>query len=271
MSLKSSRNQPPRFGTCSTRRRLSLSRVIRDGQTVLEEVHRIAKERSRGITLDSDITELGLDSLERMEILASLEDKFGGQFPESILPDLLTAREVVDAVRKHLGHGMKVAEREKKLYEVTDASNDFSLFPEYIELKEKLDFLEKTNLSHFFDEHESIVDNITYIKASGSLILPRITTSAQAAPDHRGRPKPRKIRNQRVGQSYRFGQTDTSSDGDCRFPRHRRRHHLHPGPKRRIGHRASDGPERYDPTTLIHNSSYEGRFFRAHVADRSTI
>jgi 8-amino-7-oxononanoate synthase len=146
--------------------RLSLSEQSyqETAKTVLEEVHRIAKERSRGITLDSDITELGLDSLERMEILASLEDKFGGQFPESILPDLLTAREVVDAVRKHLGHGMKVAEREKKLYEVTDASNDFSLFPEYIELKEKLDFLEKTNLSHFFDEHESIVDNITYIQ-----------------------------------------------------------------------------------------------------------
>ncbi len=131
---------------------------------VLEEVHRIAKERAQGITIDSDITELGLDSLERMEILASLEDKFGGQFPEAILPELLTAREVVDAVRKHLGHGVKAEEREKNLYEVNDASNDFSLFPEYLEIKEKLEYLDKEKLSHFFDVHESITDDVTYIR-----------------------------------------------------------------------------------------------------------
>ncbi len=131
---------------------------------VLEEVHRIAKDRARGITLDSDITELGLDSLERMEILASLEDRFGGQFPEAILPDLATAREVVDAVRQYLGHGVKVNERERKIYEVNDASNDFSLFPEYLQIKEKLVYLDKKNLSHFFDVHESITDDVTYIR-----------------------------------------------------------------------------------------------------------
>ena len=38
------------------------------------EVRRMAKERAVGITLDSSIVELGLDSLERMEIIASLED-----------------------------------------------------------------------------------------------------------------------------------------------------------------------------------------------------
>ncbi|HEX3869683.1 MAG TPA: AMP-binding protein, partial [Pirellulales bacterium] len=48
---------------------------------VLEAVQRIAKERARGLTLDTNITELGLDSLERMEILAALEERFGGRFP----------------------------------------------------------------------------------------------------------------------------------------------------------------------------------------------
>ncbi|MBQ3389163.1 MAG: aminotransferase class I/II-fold pyridoxal phosphate-dependent enzyme [Thermoguttaceae bacterium] len=133
-------------------------------KTVLEEVHRIAKERARGATLDTDITELGLDSLERMEILASLEDKFGGQFPEAILPDLITARDVVNAVREHLGHGVKVEEREGKIYEVTDASNDFASFPEYLELRRKLDFAEKTHLNHFFDVHDTITDDVTYIR-----------------------------------------------------------------------------------------------------------
>jgi len=35
---------------------------------------RVAKERAVGMTVDSSIVELGLDSLERMEIIASLED-----------------------------------------------------------------------------------------------------------------------------------------------------------------------------------------------------
>ncbi|HVW36658.1 MAG TPA: AMP-binding protein, partial [Pirellulales bacterium] len=74
-------------------------------EQVLEEVQRIAKERAKGLTLDSSIIELGLDSLERMEILASLEERFGGRFPEEVLPQLETCREVVDAVEKYLGGG----------------------------------------------------------------------------------------------------------------------------------------------------------------------
>ena len=46
---------------------------------------------------------MGLDSLERMEILASLEERFGGRFPEEILPELETCRQVVAAVEKYLG------------------------------------------------------------------------------------------------------------------------------------------------------------------------
>ncbi len=72
-------------------------------ELVLEEIHRVAKERAAGLTLDSPIIETGLDSLERMEILASLEERFGGRFPPEILPQLETARQVIEAVEKHLG------------------------------------------------------------------------------------------------------------------------------------------------------------------------
>ena len=66
----------------------------------MEQVQAIAKERAKGLTLESSIVDLGLDSLERMEILASLEERFGGRFPEEILPQLETCREVVAAVRR---------------------------------------------------------------------------------------------------------------------------------------------------------------------------
>ena len=78
----------------------------RKGKTaelVIEEIRRVAKERADGMTLDSPIVETGLDSLERMEILASLEERFGGRFPPEILPELETTRQVIEAVEKYLG------------------------------------------------------------------------------------------------------------------------------------------------------------------------
>ena len=56
-----------------------------DGQIVLDQVRQIAKERAGDLTLDTNILELGLDSLERMEIVAALEETFGGRFPEEVL------------------------------------------------------------------------------------------------------------------------------------------------------------------------------------------
>ena len=52
---------------------------------------------------------MGLDSLERMEILASLEERFGGRFPEDVMPELETCRQVLEAVEMYLGSGQKQA------------------------------------------------------------------------------------------------------------------------------------------------------------------
>lgn len=133
--------------------------------TVLQEVRRVGKDRTKSITLDTDITELGLDSLERMEILASLEDRFGGQFPESVLPTLLTAREVVDAVRKYLGGGTRIDETGSgKTFEITEECYDVAKFPEYVQLHQKLEMVKQLGLNHFFDVHEGITGATTVIK-----------------------------------------------------------------------------------------------------------
>lgn len=130
-------------------------------KVVLDEVRKVAKERAKDLTIDTDITELGLDSLERMEILASLEDHFGGQFPESILPDINTGREVVAAVQKYLGNGPRVDDQ--KTYKVDDSACDFAQFPEYIAFKRKMDLLESTKLNHFFDVHVGQTNDVTII------------------------------------------------------------------------------------------------------------
>ena len=66
------------------------------------------------MTLDSAIAESGLDSLERMEILATLEERFGGRFPPEILPELETTRQVIAAVEKYLGGQPRAALEQDK-------------------------------------------------------------------------------------------------------------------------------------------------------------
>ncbi len=132
---------------------------------VMEEVRNVGKDRATNISLDTDITELGLDSLERMEILASLEDRFGGQFPESILPELYTAKQVVEAVREHLGGGAKPMQerRTRELKDIPDECFKVEKFPEYVRLRGGLDLIQSMGLNHFFEVHEGITNDRTVI------------------------------------------------------------------------------------------------------------
>ncbi|HEX9895814.1 MAG TPA: AMP-binding protein, partial [Gemmatimonadales bacterium] len=59
-------------------------------EIVLDVVRSIGKDRTVGLELDSSIVELGLDSLERLEIVAALEDHFGGRFPEQVIAEMYT-------------------------------------------------------------------------------------------------------------------------------------------------------------------------------------
>ncbi len=134
-------------------------------QAVLSEVRRVARDRAEGLTLDTAITEIGLDSLERMEILASLEERFGGRFPEEILPELETCAQVVEAVEKYLGG----QEQERRVVippdqEIPAEFYDFDKFPEYLALQERLQILEASGLGNpFFTVHEGITNDRTII------------------------------------------------------------------------------------------------------------
>ena len=129
-------------------------------QIVLEEIIRVAKERAQGMTLDSPIVETGMDSLERMEIIASLEERFGGRFPEEVLPEMETTRQVVAAVIKYLG-----SEPRERTARPADLkiSPDYYLidqFPEYIKLRQNLDLMDHFGLGNpFFSVHEGVTNN----------------------------------------------------------------------------------------------------------------
>jgi len=130
---------------------------------VLEQVRLVARERAHGLTLDTAITDIGLDSLERMEVLASLEERFGGRFPEEILADLETCRQVVEAVEKYLGKGQRAGAGQEKRH-VPHEHYCVDRFPEYVKLRENLNLLEATGLGGlFFTVHETVTNDRTVI------------------------------------------------------------------------------------------------------------
>lgn len=143
-------------------------KASRMAELVFEEVRAVARERAEGLTLDASISEIGLDSLERMEILANLEERFGGRFPEDVLPDLETCQQVVEAVQTYLGKATPGAtgsagERPVAHFELTAETYQFDRFPEYVRLKESLDLLTTTGMDPYFIVHEGVTNDRTMI------------------------------------------------------------------------------------------------------------
>jgi 8-amino-7-oxononanoate synthase len=133
-------------------------------EIVLEHVRRVGKERAIGITLDSSIVELGLDSLERMEIIASLEDTYGGRFPEDVLPQIETCREVASAVEAYLGPAPRVRGDQPVIHEVPPENYRFECFPEYLKLRQTMAETDVAGfMNPYFKVHERVINDTTLI------------------------------------------------------------------------------------------------------------
>jgi 8-amino-7-oxononanoate synthase/acyl carrier protein len=136
----------------------------RTTEIVLEQVRLIARERADELTLDTPITEIGLDSLERMEILAALEERFGGRFPEEVLTQLETCRQVVEAVEKYLGAEPGPAEARPEDYQTPSEYFRIAEFPEYLRLRERLQMVDAAGLGNpYFTVHEGLTNDRTIV------------------------------------------------------------------------------------------------------------
>ncbi|MDZ4820675.1 MAG: aminotransferase class I/II-fold pyridoxal phosphate-dependent enzyme [Planctomycetota bacterium] len=133
-------------------------------EAVLHEVRKVAKERAAGLTIETNILELGMDSLERMEIIASLEDTFGGRFPEQVLSEMETCREVIAAVEKYLGTTPRAKGTIPADTEIPEANFRFDLYPEYLALKQSMKAIQGTGLVNpYFNLHERVTNDTTVI------------------------------------------------------------------------------------------------------------
>lgn len=133
-------------------------------EVVYAKVREIGRERVGELDWDTNIVELGLDSLERMEIVASLEEAFGGRFPDAVLPSMETCGEVVEAIEQFMGGELKVRTGAPAAYEVAEEDYQFAKCAEYLRLQENFKLTTQHGMSNpFFTVHEGIMNDRTII------------------------------------------------------------------------------------------------------------
>lgn len=142
---------------------------------VMDQVRAVARERAKGLHLDSNIVvDLGLDSLERLQIANTLEEIFGGRFPEEVLARIDTCREVAAAIEQYFGKEPKgppsaaaaplAAETPQVKREIPVEDYSFAHLPEYQKLLQTWRMLTMTGLPNpYFSVHESVTRDTTLI------------------------------------------------------------------------------------------------------------
>lgn len=141
---------------------------------VVQQVKAVARERAKTIDMNTNIVvDLGLDSLERLEIARELENIFGGRFPDEVLQEVETIGEVTAAVEKYVGtKPMLVPSAASEVVtpsKLEDGPIPESYFliektPEYIRLQRTKDRLVDTgHRNPFFSVHEGRIGNTTKI------------------------------------------------------------------------------------------------------------
>ena len=140
---------------------------------VMDQVRLVAKERAKTLTLDSNIVvDLGLDSLERLEIARELESVFGGRFPDEVLQEIETIREVATAIQDHIGSKpvfQATTQAEPVPSRILEGQIPESYYvltktPEYIRLQRTKDQLQSTGLRNpYFSVHQGCIADTTHI------------------------------------------------------------------------------------------------------------
>ncbi|MCH2123524.1 MAG: aminotransferase class I/II-fold pyridoxal phosphate-dependent enzyme [Pirellulaceae bacterium] len=158
---------------------------------VIANVKEVAKERAISITAETNVLELGLDSVERMDIISQLEQSFSIRVPDSLLPEIETCQEIADAIEEVLEQQGNATDTPLEYY-------DLEHLPEWKQLQQMINTVEATGESNpFFAVHESASTNKTtvagkelinfsgfnYLGMSGN---PEVTAAAKSALDAYG-------------------------------------------------------------------------------------
>lgn len=140
---------------------------------VMDAIRAVAQERAKQLDLETNIVlDLGLDSLERMQIAHALEQTFDGRFPEHVLSEIETVREVASAIERYLGKNRirrdlvptETGLRPADSRQVQEEDYCFDQLPEYRRLKRTKAQFELTGVPNpYFSMHEGTVRDTTVI------------------------------------------------------------------------------------------------------------
>ena len=126
-------------------------------QAVIEQVHSALTDKTQTVGIDTNILELGLDSLARLDVAQSLERAFGGKIPEHVLQDIETVREVATAIQKYAG-------TKKTNGEVPESFYKLEKMPEFMRLQSLRKRIEDSGIRNpFFSVHEGRIGDTTEI------------------------------------------------------------------------------------------------------------
>lgn len=124
---------------------------------VMDMVRSLASERAVQLSLDTSLAQIGLDSLQRIELQSTIEEHYGGRLPEELGPQLETIREIVAAVEQYLCRPSQNGQTKPSLDDVPPETYRFELYPEYRKLKESMDLLEAAGaVNPYFKAHDRV-------------------------------------------------------------------------------------------------------------------
>ena len=99
---------------------------------VCQHAHALAGAALADLMPDTPIISLGLDSMQRLELVAAIEKSFGGHIPDAAYCQTQTLGQLAQAVEKHLINGSKSDVSSDR---ILPEHYDFAQFPEYAQLK----------------------------------------------------------------------------------------------------------------------------------------
>ncbi len=140
---------------------------------VMKQIRHVARERAHKLDLDTNIVvDLGLDSLERLNIAAGLERTFGGRIPDDVLHEVETVWEVAQAIMTHIGSAPVVAqviEHEAAAHKAADTPIPSSYYeidkmPEFARVQQLKQLLNASGIRNpFFGVHQGLISDTTRI------------------------------------------------------------------------------------------------------------
>lgn len=146
------------------------------------------------LTPDTPIADLGLDSLQRLDLVATLEKTFSGRLPDTVFSQARTLEDLVQAVQEHLIDGPRL---DAPTGQVPPEHYDLACFPEYGELKRQERLLLAAGANPYFRvdqgevgsahgiEGRSVV-NFSVYDYVGLAHDPEVAAAAKAAIDRYG-------------------------------------------------------------------------------------